>query len=113
MKKLEFETSKGRFLIVDAIENANVHTGIKLSEITEEQASEIVKMTWISDNIKLCKFKNYDINGNGSFSSATESLHSLLKSKGIHLFKNPAPLLHHTRLEKEQKTFHNPYIFKL
>ena len=63
MKKLEFKTSKGRFLVVDAINNANIHTGIKLSEITEEQASEIV--------------------------GSIEELHSLLKSKGIKITNNP------------------------
>ena len=50
MKKLEFETSKGKFLVVDEKDYSvfhlmlteNGHEAISLKEITEEQASEIV-----------------------------------------------------------------------
>lgn len=74
MKKIEFETSKGKFLVCDAVENANIHTGISLKEITEEQASEIVGI---------------EINMNHSANHNIMQLHSILKSKGIHLFYNP------------------------
>lgn len=104
MKVLEFETSKGSFLVVDAINNANIHTGTKLLEITEEQASEIV-----SSLVK-------DDNGNKSY---IHTLHSLLKSKGIHLYNNPLQTAYqfdqsvYEYHQAEQKTFYNPYIFKL
>lgn len=105
MKSIEFETSKGRFMTANeedlVFKDKNgityaYHNGylidwfsrIKLSEITEEQASEVIKMTWINDNIKFCKYKNYIQDGKGSYSSAIESLHSLLKSKGIEITPN-------------------------
>lgn len=100
MKKLEFKTSKGSFMLVDSIEIE----GIKLSEITEEQASEIVD--------KKIGYKNYlestDVISNYSCVTATKSLHSLIKSKGAYLYENP-----HNTVEAEQKTFYNPVIFKL
>lgn len=134
MKKLEFETSKGKWVLIDGSDLPKVDkiivendtNFIKLSDITEEQASEIVQMTWISDNINLCEFKNYDTNGNGSLSSSIESLHSLIESKGVHLFENPYE--NSTDLnssffsmqedfnkekEAEEKTFYNPYLFKV
>lgn len=121
MKKLEFETSKGRFVIVDGVgEDFAMDLThmiicdewfVKLSEITEEQASEIVDYSILKN---MYASYNYGFCTNSYvYKTAIESLHSLLKSKGIYLYKNPAPLLHHTRLEAEQKTFYNPYIFKL
>lgn len=124
MKELKFKTDKSEFTLNDGGE------GIPLKKITEEQASEIVKMTWISSNPNLCKFKNYDVNGNGSLSSAIESLHSLLKSKGINLFENPCErfspydsrsktgkhdwneedVIERVYKEAESKTFYNPCI---
>lgn len=89
----EIETSKGRFLICD--DGCDEFESLlyffrcyKLSEITEEQASSIVKMTWINNDERLCRYKNYDINGNGSFSSSIDSLHSLIESQGIEITNN-------------------------
>lgn len=121
MKKIEFETSKGKFLIKeydtfnDLVKDANFYKQkiCKLSEITEEQASEIVDE---DKDYGVRIFQNYQTTSMQYFDeqiTAIGSLHSLLKSKGIHLYENPAPLLHHTRLEAEAKTFYNPYIFKL
>nr|WP_317633077.1 hypothetical protein [uncultured Flavobacterium sp.] len=96
MKKLEFETSKGRFVIKGLNFIPLNCNGIKLSEITEEQASEVV--------------------------GSIKELHSLLKSKGIYLFENPYGEWFsdfknaNDELDwqlAEQKTFYNPYIFKL
>ena len=99
MKRI-IETRKGRFVVKyyetwsELIIDANFYKlklGVsifKISEITEEQASEIVKMTWINNDERLCRYKNYDINGNGSFSSSIESLHSLLESQGIEITNN-------------------------
>lgn len=108
MKKLEFETSKGRFLVVDLKNDYSEIYQLTelgygflcvLSEITEEQASEVVD----------CHKSLFGV----PLSTHIESLHSFLKSKDIYLFENPVPLLHHSRLEAEEKTFYNPYIFKL
>lgn len=118
MKKLAFETSKGRFVVVDGVgEDFAMDLThmiicdewfVKLSEITEEEAREIVEL-------KGDRFQDYNHISccDRWCNTAIDSLHSLLKSKGIHLYKNPAPLLHHTRLEVEQKTFYNPYVFKI
>ena len=101
MKKLEFETSKGKFLVSESDEHYDYRFIGLLSRITEEQASEIVD----------------EIHGNVSFIT---TLNILLKSKGIHLFENPYPdagLIpsYEQKLyrEAEEKTFYNPYIFKL
>lgn len=141
MKKLEFETSKGRFLVVG--EKINLDTWdykyplvfiSKLSEIPEEEASEIVDEPFglgVGDN-NILVFKDYEDEDN-AYLSSIDSLHSLLKSKGIHLFKNPlkdselsfignvsgidmllAKQKHDRRIkEAEEKTFYNPYIFKI
>lgn len=126
MKVLEFETSKGKFRVVDEKDYMVFHLMItengfdciELKAITEEQAREIVD--------KNIGYKNYlksnDLIINFSCVTAINSLNSLLKSKGIHLFENPLGshetalkrhLLTGTWQEQEQKTFYNPYIFKL
>lgn len=79
MKQLEFETSKGRFIVKDLSFIPLDCKGIKLSEITEEQASDIVFRIGHHSNDHLIP-------------SAKQILHSLLKSKGIHLFENPYDL---------------------
>ena len=124
MKKLEFETSKGNFLLVDMdFESVlDKYKGLKftfmypLKHISELEASEIVFRIGHHSNGHLIP-------------SAVELLHSLLKSKGIHLFENPVKLPHSLEYcssrwsyygyevseyrKAEQKTFYNPYIFKL
>lgn len=94
-----------------------------LKHITEEQASEIV------DDYKKW-FKNYsykeDAVGGQRVSivvfpyhkKAIDSLFSLLDSKGIHLFENPIEIGtskedYEIYKNSEQKTFYNPYIFKI
>lgn len=115
MKKFEFETSKGRFLVSESDEHYDYRFIGLLSRITEEQASEIVQIDEHFHGKDY--YKNY-INNNKNFLNPIESLHSLLKSKGIHLFENPYEGI--LRFEfptpykkSEQKTFYNPYIFKL
>ena len=113
MKKLEFETSKGEFLLMDMkhnsyFQNTELPKGyttvnfIKLSQITEEQASEVVGLP-ISNIAIYNKL----------------SLHEPLESKGVHLFENPYKDVglipsHEQKLyrEAEEKTFYNPYLFK-
>jgi len=110
MKLLEFETSKGRFLVSESDEHYDYRFIGLLSRITEEQASEIV-------DIKGDRFQDYNHVSccDRWCNTAIESLHSLLKSKGIHLFENPCDNYCGTieYQEAEQKTFYNPYIFKL
>lgn len=138
MKIIELETSKGKFVLIDKnndwcfgekfnyygknnfdalnIVNANesfsYSKSFKISEITEEQASEIVDF---EDGCRML------------YGYAKNKLNSLLKSKGIYLYDNPYDLneqldcncdmcyqkLEDAFDESEQKTFYNPYIFKL
>ena len=137
MKELKFETSKGEFVLVDIPEKLfligqyYVDTygpeHFNLKEITEEQASSIVN----SDNeYGTTMYQNYQTTSMQYFDeqiTAIESLHSLLKSKGVHLFENPIDLeeslecncdICYGRLESdyeeaEEKTFKNPHIFVL
>lgn len=132
MKKFEFETSKGKFLLVDEKDYPVFHVMIEtngfnfysLKQITERQASEIVDSgdCDLSGDRYLHGFRNYEIEDEEVFSeiSAIESLHSLLISKGIHLFENPYDLAWkdgcisaYPYSQHEGKTFYNPYIFKL
>lgn len=89
------ETSKGKFIITDNLDDINnwINNGkyeyiCQVNRVEEKSAREIVKMTWINDNIKFCKYKNYVQNGKGSFSSAIQSLHSLFELKGIEITNN-------------------------
>lgn len=146
MKKIEFETSKGSWLVLDSKDapssfnrylrdiekelRVRLTEGYKLSEITEEQVSDIVDEPLFGKHYRDYTFiPTLDDSYAGEFrlNTAIESLHSLLKSKGIHLFENPHPrryimamtdkgIVDTTEklyLESEQKTFYNPYIFKL
>ena len=100
----------------------------KGSELTEEIASELVKMTWINDNKNLCRYKNYNLEGNGSLISAKESFISAVESKDKFWLENPIgnkPMSYNLPLykienrcdnlkkwqEAEEKTFKNPLIF--
>lgn len=138
MKTLEFKTSKGIFVLSDEnyylVNERGVKTAylnnekqfeytsfIRLSEITEEQASGIIGEM---DN----RFNNHDY------------LLNLILSKGIHLYENPfikPNIPNEQTLKKmhnkgygendfvdlkydqhiyelaEQQTFYNPVIFKL
>ena len=103
----------------------------KGSELTEEIASELVQTTWIHDKKILCKYKNYNSEGDGSYFSAVKSFISAVESKGFHWLKhNIKPFsLYDPRSktgchdleeeenvtkqwqEAEEKTFKNPLIF--
>ena len=103
----------------------------KGSELTEEIASELVKTTWIHDKKILCKYKNYNSEGDGSYFSAVKSFISAVESKGFNWLKhNIKPFsLYDPRSktgchdleeeeivkkqwqEAEEKTFRNPLIF--
>jgi len=148
MKKLEFETSKGRFVVSDERHYLKNEFGIKtaylngvkqfefekfieLNRITEEQASEIVDYGVIIEEVQggglYEMYYDYELGRYSLGKSQIESLHSLLQSKGIHLYDNPVDLneqldcncdmcyqkLEDSFVEAEEKTFYNPYIFKL
>lgn len=99
----------------------------KGSELTEEIASELVKMTWINDNNNLCRYKNYNLEGNGSLISPKESFISAVESKGFYWLEKECDnqfcengkvdVGYNTFLNcqvcegAEEKTFRNPLIF--
>ena len=105
----------------------------KGSELTEEIASELVKTTWIHDKKILCKYKNYNSEGDGSYFSAVKSFISAVESKEKFWLENPiekpinydlwAKYGDYTQYgkvltekclkwkEAEEKTFKNPLIF--
>ena len=96
----------------------------KGSDLTEEIASELVKTTWIHDKKILCKYKNYNSEGDGSYFSAVKSFKSAIESKGFYWLENPIEIIErgedteHNRVlnqnewqEAEEKTFKNPLIF--
>ena len=96
----------------------------KGSELTEEIASELVQTTWIHDKKILCKYKNYNSEGDGSYFSAVKSFISAIESKKFFWLENPIKIIErgedteHNRVlnqnkwqEAEEKTFKNPLIF--
>lgn len=121
IKKLEFETSKGRFVVEEA---SDKNLGrILLKHITEEQASDIVDSEYNISN-----YVQYN-------PTAIYRLHSLIKSKGWYL-ENPygnepiRPTVsgseRHKQIvhfdffkqksawqEAESRTLHNPVVFKI
>lgn len=138
MKKLEFETSKGKFVLIDAkdistswyyfmnkklkLEYNIQHefklgkTIFKLEGIAEDELSNIVQ----SHNGMYNTYTEEEFGG--MTSSSMTSLRSLLESKGVQLFENKFGKLEEAHLkyivdcswkEAEQKTFYNPYIFKI
>lgn len=106
--------------------------GYLLKEITEEQASQIVdeyrrgykNYTWRDPKLGgqqvAMVIRDY-------YNRSVDSLYSLFDSKDLYLFENPHPrryvmamtdkgIIDTTEklyLEAEEKTFYNPYIFKL
>ena len=69
--------------------NGNYKFLCKGSELTEEIASELVKTTWIHDKKILCKYKNYNSEGDGSYFSAVKSFISAVESKEKFWLENP------------------------
>lgn len=122
MKKINFETSKGKFVVVDIKEFDNIGVSrigidingiffsgakgiIQLKKITEQQASEIVDSEYNQS-----KYGQYEPN-------AIHRLYSIITSNGYHLFENPytdAQKYSESKyFDAEDKTFYNPIIFKL
>lgn len=137
MKKIEFKTGKCEFDLLEGgqdytleyMKNTDWWQAIHLANITEEEASGIVDSTRKNIREKDIIFQDYQSKYKKDFSydTAIESLHSLLKSKGIHLFENPIKLPHSLEYccsrwtyygyevseyrKAEEKTFYNPMIF--
>ena len=129
MKTLELDLKKKVFIVdtnapLEAIEIDDYEFICKGSELTEEIASELVKTTWIHDIKILCKYKNYNSEGDGSYFSAVKSFISAVESKGFYWLENPIEIIErgedteHNRVlnqnrwqEAEEKTFKNPLIF--
>lgn len=148
MRKFEFESNGSKWMLVDAqgedvgISRVGINIGkcfysikevVILKNITEEQASEVVsKVTFrIGEDVDVY-YKDYMKYSSGTTYIAIESLHSLLKSKGIHLYKNPyrddweelctwghgcfakyGKSSFELFTEAEEKTFYNPVLFKI
>lgn len=125
MKKLEFKTSKGSFMLVDIpldvthvnkigmvkfeddfnytpIFSKNISLISNLKEITENKASVIIDGFLDLNNVFGCCEKKYKKN------SSIETLYSYLTQKGVYLFENKIGSIY-----AEQQTFYNPVIFKL
>ncbi len=107
MKKLNFETSKGKFVVVDIESDKDIYDiqsnfgyllkdfcdWIYLKDITEQQASEIVDYEVENVEIQGGGFYNTIYNyEKGDFqlgNSQIDSLYSLITSNGYYLFENP------------------------
>ncbi|AXF52600.1 MAG: hypothetical protein [Caudoviricetes sp.] len=155
MKKLNFETSKGKFVVVDMPEHkgkaiavallCNSNFGEKefkdstylgyISELTEQQASEIVEEYFSTTTNEIDGY--FDYRDDTQTDCPIESLHSIFELNGYYLFENPygkeypeIPIIEgssrHKQIiefsfenqqrkwkEAQGKIFFNPIIFKL
>lgn len=120
MKKFEFE-SNGSVWRLEEDSNKNLGR-VLLKYITEQQASDVVESGDATPY--LCSgfvgYRDYmSYEDDYRIDSCVESLHSLLKSKGIWIFGNPIENwkdeLHYdmSMEEAEEKTFYNPVLFKI
>lgn len=142
MKKLNFETSKGKFVVVDEKEftvfnqctvddkwivdgeiyDYNSHSFLK--DITEQQASEIVEEYFSTTTNEIDGY--FDYRDDTQTDCPIESVHSLITSNGYYLFENPNGVQYSKGFdgesdyrsfinwkEAQDKTFFNPIIFKL
>ncbi len=128
MKKLEFKTSKGEFIIEEASDKNLGRVLVKY--MTEEQFSEVVDSE-LDSHLKP-NYKDYLHDYNSGFEdeyiycTAKQSFESLIKSLGWNLFENPVQVSISTLTDIEQayrqldadwqeaesKTFYNPIISK-
>lgn len=112
MKKLEFKTSKGEFILEEASEK---NLGMVLVKyMTEEQFAEVVDESF--DCWMALGYKDYE-NDNAVYVLAKESFESLIKSLGWYLFENPVVsggLCYSIKdwKEAESKTLYNHVLLK-
>lgn len=116
MKKLEFTTEKGEFIIEEASDKNLGRVLVKY--MTEEQFAEVVDDSF--DCWMALGYKDYE-NDNAVYVLAKESFESLIKSLGWYLFENPVKVPMHKsnnindmskHIEAESKTFYNPILLK-
>lgn len=114
MKKLEFKTSKGEFILE---ESSDKHLGrVLVKYMTEEQFAEVVDISFDTPRM----YRDYFNNMPGF--TAKESFESLIKSLGWYLWENPVPPyapndvdFHESAkkwFEAESKTLYNPILLK-
>lgn len=115
MKKLEFKTSKGDFIIEEASEKNLGRVLIK--HMTEEQFADVVDSFELFGNINV-GYKNY-AEEEPVLDTAKESFESLINSRGYYLFENPYTdpgLMPSAELDLYRKTndkvFFNPILLK-
>lgn len=132
MKKLNFKTSKGKFVVVDIESDKDIYDiqsnfgyllkdfcdWIYLKDITEKQASEIVEEYFSTTTNEIDVY--FDYRDDTQTDCPIDSLHSIIEFLGYHLFENPNKdpgLMPSTELDvyrkAQAKTFFNPIIFKL
>lgn len=133
MKKLEFKTSKGSFILVDSIGRENYYEVLRseclqveqigmVKNMTEEQFAEVVEWNEIHQFYPDYRIKEYSWYGD---LTARESFESLVNSLGWYLLENPngvsyskmndSEMDYRSFLswhEAESKTLHNPILLK-
>lgn len=117
MKKLEFTTGKGQFILEEASDKNLGRVLVKY--MTEEQFAEVVDESF--DCWMALGYKDYE-NENAVYVLAKQSFESLIKSLVWHLFENPVPPyapndvdFHESAkkwFEAESKTLYNPILLK-
>lgn len=117
MKKLEFKTEKGEFILEEASDKNLCRVLVKY--MTEEQFAEVVDSEL--DSHLNPNYKDYLHDHNSGFEdkytyyTAKQSFESLIKSLGWHLFENPfknCDLMVNNKAKAEEKTFFNPILLK-
>lgn len=123
MKKLEFKTSNGEFILEEA---SDKHLGrVLVKYMTEEQFAEVVDSEL--DSFLSPNYKDYLHDHNSGFEdeyiyyTAKQSFESLIKSLGWYLWENPVTVPMHKSnnihemseyIKSESKTLYNPIILK-
>lgn len=119
IKEQQFETGKGKFLLVDMTGKVNKHIpwdfvekSYDVKHITENEADEIIDKVMGGQHFQNYAWKHtYD----RWTKTGVESLLSLVKHLGAELYENPYKDHEDKDLEYfyEQCTFYNPIILKL
>lgn len=118
MKKLEFTTEKGVFILEEASDKNLGRVLVKY--MTEEQFDGVVdSITWrYTSGGSNTVYRNYlcnnEVSGSGVLESAKQSFESLIKSLGWYLFENPYKNFADEIGcdQAESKTLYNPVLLK-
>ena len=112
MKKLEFKTSKGEFILEEASDKNLGRVLVKY--MTEEQFAEVIdKLEW-SDGYFMYYRYDKSVHSFSETWTAKQSFESLIKSLGWYLWENPNDKQCGTIewQEAESKTLYNPILLK-